>query len=68
VADEETKEQRQTLQKRVALKEDGYYANCAMVRTRMARDLSSTCTIGRSICPICRRELCVTPWAGASAR
>jgi hypothetical protein len=33
VADEETKEQRQTLQKRVALKEDGYYANCAMVET-----------------------------------
>ncbi len=28
---QEQQEQRQTLQKRVALKEDGYYANCAMV-------------------------------------
>jgi hypothetical protein len=28
---EEKQEQRQTLQKRVALKEDGYYANCTMV-------------------------------------
>jgi len=29
--DQERQEQRQTLQKRVALKEDGYYANCSMV-------------------------------------
>jgi hypothetical protein len=28
---EEKQEQRLTLQKRVALKEDGYYANCALV-------------------------------------
>jgi len=29
--DQERQEQPQTLQKRVALKEDDYYANCAMV-------------------------------------
>jgi hypothetical protein len=28
---QERQEQRQTLQKRVSLKEDGYYANCTMV-------------------------------------
>jgi hypothetical protein len=28
---QERREQRQTLQKRVAFKEDGYYANCTMV-------------------------------------